>query len=63
MISPSYLLTWQILMRLLGMKTKAVLFLNSLPEEYEHFVTTITYGKDALKYANVTAAVVNHEYY
>lgn len=37
---------------------KAIMLLNSLPESYEHFSTTLFYGKEKVTYDGVTAAVL-----
>ncbi|KAK0583590.1 hypothetical protein LWI29_038519 [Acer saccharum] len=41
---------------------KALLLLNSLPETYEHLTTTLLYGKDEVKFIDVSNALVNNEY-
>ena len=41
---------------------KALLLLNSLPESYEHLTTTLLYGKDEVKFVDVSNALVNNEY-
>ena len=41
---------------------KAVIFLNSLPdEEYETFTLTLINGRQTLNYNEVSAALVNYE--
>ena len=41
---------------------KALLLLNSLPESSEHLTTTLLYGKDEVKFVDVSNALVNNEY-
>ena len=41
---------------------KALLLLNSLPDTYEHLTTTLLYGKDEVKFIDVSNALVNNEY-
>nr|TKS05878.1 hypothetical protein D5086_0000128830 [Populus alba] len=41
---------------------KALLLLNSLPNTYEHLVTTLLYGKEKIKFIDVSNALVNNEY-
>jgi len=41
---------------------KALLLLNSLPETYEHLVTTLLYGKEKIKFIDVSNVLVNNEY-
>jgi len=41
---------------------KALLLLNSLPNTYEHLVTTLLYGKENIKFIDVSNALVNNEY-
>ena len=41
---------------------KALLLLNSLPDTYEHLTTTMLYGKDEVKFIDVSNALVNNEY-
>ncbi|TXG46509.1 hypothetical protein EZV62_027989 [Acer yangbiense] len=43
-------------------KDKALLLLNSLPDTYEHLTTTLLYGKDEVKFIDVSNALVNNEY-
>ena len=40
---------------------KALLLLNSLPESYEHLTTTLLYGKDEIKFNDVSNALMNNE--
>ena len=40
---------------------KALILMNSLPESYEPFVTTWIYGKEILKYGEISSALMNHE--
>ena len=39
---------------------KAVCLLNSLPVDYEHLATTLTYGKEKMVYEEISAALLNH---
>ncbi|TXG55684.1 hypothetical protein EZV62_020940 [Acer yangbiense] len=41
---------------------KSLLLLNSLPDTYEHLTTTLLYGKDEVKFIDVSNALVNNEY-
>ncbi|TXG69221.1 hypothetical protein EZV62_004156 [Acer yangbiense] len=41
---------------------KALLLLNSLPDTYEHLTTALLYGKDEVKFIDVSNALVNNEY-
>lgn len=41
---------------------KALLLLNSLPDEYEHLVITLLYGKEEIKFEDVSNTLVNNEY-
>jgi hypothetical protein len=41
---------------------KAVVLINSLPDTYEHLATTLMYGKDSLKFDDVSNALTNDEY-
>uniref|UniRef100_A0A5B7BZJ7 Putative copia LTR rider n=1 Tax=Davidia involucrata TaxID=16924 RepID=A0A5B7BZJ7_DAVIN len=41
---------------------KALLLLNSLPDSYDHLTTTLLYGKDKIKFDDVSNALVNNEY-
>ncbi|TXG46307.1 hypothetical protein EZV62_028187 [Acer yangbiense] len=38
---------------------KALLLLNSLPDTYEHLTTTLLYGKDEVKFIDVSNTLVN----
>ncbi|KAL0378562.1 UNVERIFIED_CONTAM: Retrovirus-related Pol polyprotein from transposon TNT 1-94 [Sesamum radiatum] len=40
---------------------KAMILLCSLPFSYEHFVTTLTYGKETIKVDEITAALLAHD--
>ncbi|PSS08126.1 Endonuclease [Actinidia chinensis var. chinensis] len=40
---------------------KALLLLNSLPDTYEHLTTTLLYGKDEIKFNDVSNALMNNE--
>ncbi|KAM2496278.1 hypothetical protein ACFX1W_036168 [Malus domestica] len=40
---------------------KALILLNSLPDSYEHFVTTIMHGKKTVKFEDVSNALMNYE--
>ena len=40
---------------------KALLLLNSLPNTYEHLTTTLLYGKDEIKFNDVSNALMNNE--
>ena len=40
---------------------KALLLLNSLPDEYEHLTTTLLHGKDKITLNEVTSALNNDE--
>ncbi|KAM7466611.1 hypothetical protein LguiB_014173 [Lonicera macranthoides] len=40
---------------------KAILLLNSLPESYDHLSTTLLYGKDSVKYEDVSSALLGNE--
>ena len=40
----------------------ALLLLNSLPESYDHLTTTLLYGKNEVKFSDVSNALVNNEY-
>lgn len=40
----------------------ALLLLNSLPETYDHLTTTLLYGKDEVKFIDVSNALVNNEF-
>ncbi|KAM1552053.1 hypothetical protein FF1_044132 [Malus domestica] len=39
----------------------ALILLNSLPDSYEHFVTTIMHGKETVKFEDVSNALMNYE--
>ena len=41
---------------------KVLLLLNSLPESYEHLTTTLLYGKDEVKFVDVSNVLVNNKY-
>ena len=43
-------------------KDKALLLLNSLPNTYDHLITTLFYGKDEIKYDDVSNVLTNYEY-
>lgn len=40
---------------------KALLLLNSLPDSYDHLTTTLLYGKDEVKFNDVSNALMNNE--
>ena len=40
---------------------KALCLLNSLPDEYEHLITTLLYGKTVVKFDDVSNALLNNE--
>ncbi|GFZ02006.1 hypothetical protein Acr_15g0006150 [Actinidia rufa] len=40
---------------------KALLLLNSLPDKYEHLTTTLLYGKDEIKFNDVSNTLMNNE--
>ncbi|KAM1552351.1 hypothetical protein ACFXTH_044497 [Malus domestica] len=40
---------------------KTLILLNSLPDSYEHFVTTIMHGKETMKFEDVSNALMNYE--
>ena len=40
---------------------KALLVLNSLPDSYEHLITTLLYGKEEIKYVEVSNTLMNNE--
>ena len=42
-------------------KDKALLLLNSLPDEYDHLTTTLLYGKDNVTFDVVCSALYNSE--
>ena len=41
---------------------KALLLLNSLPDTYDHLITTLLYGKDEIMFDDVLNALNNNEY-
>ena len=41
---------------------KALLLLNSLPDTYDHLITTLLYGKDEIEFDDVLNALTNNEY-
>ena len=41
---------------------KAVVLINSLPDTYEHLTNTLMYGKDMLKFDDISNALTNDEY-
>ena len=41
---------------------KALILLNSLPDSYEHLATTLIYGKDTVKFDDVSNALMNNEF-
>jgi hypothetical protein len=41
---------------------KALLLLNSLPDAYDHLITTLLYGKDEIKFDDVSNALTNNEF-
>ena len=41
---------------------KALLLLNSLPDNYDHLITTLLYGKDEINFDDVSNALTNNEY-
>ena len=41
---------------------KALLLLNSLPDTYDHLITTLLYGKNEIKFNDVSNALTNNEY-
>ena len=42
---------------------KAFLLLNSLPDTYDHLITTLLYGKYEIKFDDVSNALTNNEYH
>jgi hypothetical protein len=46
----------------IGDEDKAFLLLNSLPDIYDHLITTLLYGKDEIKFDDVFNALTNNEY-
>ena len=43
-------------------KDKALLLLNSLPDTYDHLIATLLYGKNEIKFNDVSNALTNNEY-
>ncbi|KAL8137542.1 hypothetical protein V2J09_003543 [Rumex salicifolius] len=41
-------------------ETKATCLLNSLPGDYEHLATTLTYEKEKMLYEEISTALLNH---
>ena len=41
---------------------KALLLLNSLPDTYDYLITTLLYGKNEIKFNDVSNALTNNEY-
>jgi hypothetical protein len=41
---------------------KTVMLINSLPDTYEHLATTLMYGKDTLRFDDLSNALTNDEY-
>ena len=41
---------------------KALLLLNSLPDTYDHLITTLLYGKDEIKFDDVSNVLTNNNY-
>ena len=41
---------------------KALCLVNSLPDEYDHLVTTLLDGKDTLDYHEIEKALLNYEF-
>ena len=41
---------------------KALLLLNYLPDTYDHLITTLLYGKNEIKFDDVSNALMNNEY-
>ena len=41
---------------------KALLLSNSLPDTYDHLITTLLYGKDEIKFDDVSNALTNNGY-
>ena len=48
-------------MFILGMRI--LLLLNSLPNTYDHLITTLLYGKDEIKFDDVFNALTNNDYH
>ena len=42
-------------------EVKAMILLHSLPEKYNHFVTTLIYGKSVIVLKNVSTVLTNLE--
>ena len=42
---------------------KALLLLNSLPNTYEHLITTLLYRKEEIKFDDVSNTLINNEYW
>ena len=40
---------------------KALILMNSLPESYEPFMTTWIYGRETIKYDEISSTLMNHE--
>ena len=43
-------------------ENKAFLLLNSLPDTYDYLITTLLYGKNEIKFNDVSNALTNNEY-
>ena len=43
------------------MKLRLFFFFNSLPDTYEHLTSTLLYGKDEIKFNDVSNALTNNE--
>ncbi|KAG2687294.1 hypothetical protein I3760_09G044700 [Carya illinoinensis] len=41
---------------------KALLLLNSLPDTYEHLITTLLYGKEKISFEDVSSSLISNEY-
>ena len=41
---------------------RILLLLNSLPNTYDHLITTLLYGKDEIKFDDVSNALTNNDY-
>ena len=46
----------------IGSEDKALLLLNSFPNAYDHLIATLLYGKDEIKFDDVSNAFTNNEY-
>ena len=46
----------------IGDEDKALLLLNSLLDIYDHLITTLLYGKDEIKFDDVSNVLTNNEY-